>query len=247
MDHITGLKDQMVTRPSYFQTTLLQPLALFVTKDFLTGMTHNYMLRFGLLSDGLGMGRIFDHTSTYEWILLSFAVYSLVSRFKTFSSRAMAQWLAEFLFATFCFRFPLSVSARREAIIPSCGWRRSYLGFGSAKYKCMPEKLACAVGPHFGFSKNKLTFGCGQLCNGQQLLSFYSAAALRVFILQGKIGIWFFVVAQIYNVAKSLLSDGFSGLWKTSTKTFGMLMPANPKRHAIKQEGEVGDHLAAPH
>ena len=208
MDHITGLKDQMVTHPSYLQTTFLQPLAQFITNDFLKGMTHNYMLRLGLLSDGWGMGRIFDHTSTYEWILLLFAVYSLVSRFRTFSSRAMAQWLAEFLFATLCFGLLLSVSARREAIIPSCGWRRSYLGFGSAKYGCIPEKLACAVGPHFGFSNNRLTFG---------------------------------------NAAKSLLSDGFSGLWRTSMETFRMPTPANPKRHAITQEGEVADHLAAPH
>ena len=159
----------------------------------------------------------------------------------------MAQWLGEFLFATFCFGLLLSVSARREAIIPSCGWRRSYLGFGSAKYTCIPEKLACDVGPHFGFSNSKLTFGRGQLCNGQQLLTFYSAAALRVFILQGKVGIWFFVFAQIYNAAKSLLSGGFSGLWRTSIKTFRMLVPANPKRHATKQEGEVAEYLAAPH
>ena len=248
MDHITGLKDQMVTQPSYFQTTFLQPLAQFITKDFLTGMTHNYMLRLGLLSDGWGMGRIFDHTSTYEWILLLFAVYSLVSRFRTFSSRAMAQWLAEFLFATLCFGLLLSVSARREAIIPSCGWRRSYLGFGSAKYGCIPEKLACAVGPHFGILEQQADILVVDNCAmQQQLLSFYAAAALRVFILQGKVGIWFFVVAQIYNVAKSLLSDGFSGLWRTSMETFRRPTPANPKRHAITQEGELADHLAAPH
>ena len=247
MDHITAFKDQTVTHPSYFVTNFLQPVAVFITKDFLKDMIHNYMLRLGLLSEGWGMARIFDYTSAYEWILLVFAVYSLASRFRPFSPRAIGHWLAQFLFTTFCFGLLLSVSATREAIIPNCGWRHGYLGFGPARYKCIAEKLACHVSPQLGLSNNKLELSRGLLCSGQQLLSFYSAAALRVFILQGRFGIWYFVIVETYKVSKSILSGGDSAAWRTLMRTFRMLMHANTNGHAVKHEGELADHPAAPH